>query len=218
MESEGVRGTIPEIVRNDENLYEGNLIHYFRIVFNEARNLTNPYHNFRHMFHVLWLCYQACLFYKDKLSREEMRELLIAAMFHDFDHSGKFGNDDLNIALAIRGLKKHLLVEDEPLFLTIARLIVTTEYPFKAKSSDLSLAEAVLRDADLSQSFTPAWIQQVVFGLASEWNEEPVNILAKQKPFLETISPVTEWGRKMFPQADIDEKIAEAQELLQLLR
>jgi hypothetical protein len=48
-----IRGSLPQIVRNDHKLYEGNLVHYLQVIFNHAINLNNPYHNFRHMFHVL---------------------------------------------------------------------------------------------------------------------------------------------------------------------
>src|SRR5262249_51563583 len=60
-----VRGSLPQIVRNDHNLYDGNLVHYLQVIFSHAINLNNPYHNFRHMFHVLWLCHEACGFYAD---------------------------------------------------------------------------------------------------------------------------------------------------------
>ena len=51
-----ITGDIPEIIGNEENLYEGNLILYFCTLFYNANNLKNPYHNFRHTLHVLWLC------------------------------------------------------------------------------------------------------------------------------------------------------------------
>jgi hypothetical protein len=41
-------GDLPEIIGNEENLYEGNLILYFCILFYNSTNLENPYHNFRH--------------------------------------------------------------------------------------------------------------------------------------------------------------------------
>ena len=59
-----VRGTLPEIIRNDAGLYEGDLKVYFKAVFTNAQNLQKGYHNFRHMFHVVWLCYQAIAFYE----------------------------------------------------------------------------------------------------------------------------------------------------------
>jgi len=40
-----ITGDLPEIIGNEENLYEGNLILYFRILFYNSNNLRNPYHN-----------------------------------------------------------------------------------------------------------------------------------------------------------------------------
>ena len=92
--------SILDIILNKDGLYEGDLIYYFRIVFKFAQNLHNPYHNMRHMLHVMWLCYQACSFYKDEMSPRDMRVLLIAAIFHDFDHLGIRGDDSKNIMRA----------------------------------------------------------------------------------------------------------------------
>src|SRR5215813_5985961 len=55
-----VTGDLPEIIGNEERLYEGDLSLYFRILFFESSNLNNPYHNFRHTLHVVWLCHKAC--------------------------------------------------------------------------------------------------------------------------------------------------------------
>jgi hypothetical protein len=210
-------GNIPKIIRNDENLYEGNLIHYFRAVFNHARNLRYPYHNFRHIFHVVWLCYQACLFYKCKLDPRQMRILLIAALFHDFDHSGLLGDDDINIMRAVRGLKRHLLEEDKPHLPDIIELIETTEYPYKKNSAQLGLLAQIIRDADLTQALNVAWVQQVIFGLASELNKTPVEVLQMQGPFMLALNFSTEWGQQMFPKSEIAEKVKEAGEFLELL-
>src|SRR5947209_20057627 len=81
-----ISGDIPEIIGNEEGLYEGDLTHYFRVLFFKAGNLTNPYHNLRHTLHVLWLCYKACRYYRDGLTPRRMRILLFAALFQDFDH------------------------------------------------------------------------------------------------------------------------------------
>jgi hypothetical protein len=37
---------------------------------------------------VTWLCHQACAYYRAELTPLRMRELLIAALFHDFNHPG----------------------------------------------------------------------------------------------------------------------------------
>lgn len=212
-----VTGSIPIIIRNDEGLYEGNLIQYFRVVFYQARNLFNPYHNFRHMFHVLWLCYQACKFYKDKLTPREMRNLLIAAMFHDFGHSGSIADDDINILVAKRGLERCILEEDKPYLDEIERIMDATEYPHKVPSEELHLTGQIIRDADLSQTMSAVWIQQAVFGLAQEWGQKPIEVLRQQGPFISSLKFFTKWARQTFPQSDIAEKLREVEELLSLL-
>ena len=186
--------------------------------FLNAQNLKYPYHNFRHMFHVLWLCYQACVFYRGILPSRKMRNLLIAALFHDFDHSGLMGNDDLNIERAIRGLKKFILEEDKEYIEEIIILVRATEFPYKVPSGTLSLAERIIRDADMSQALCEAWIQQIVFGLSAEWNKKPIEILEAQGAFHKNLEFHTEWAQQMFPQKAIDDKIAEAHDLLELLK
>lgn len=63
-----IRGSLDQLINNKYNLYEGNLRAYFQIIFHKAKNLNNPYHNFRHMMHVTWLSYLACKYYSDVLS------------------------------------------------------------------------------------------------------------------------------------------------------
>ncbi len=214
-----IRGSIPQIVRNDHNLYEGNLVSYFRALFRHADNLNNPYHNFRHVCHVLWLCYKACIFYdcSNGLSKRQMRNLLVAALFHDFDHTGKTGPDSVNIARAIKGLKKYLATEDKEEFEKIEMLIQYTEYPYVIPHDQVTLSGHVLRDADLSQALSVAWIQQVVFGLAKEWGKPPLDVLRAQEVFHGNLKFHTLWAQEMFPRNLIESKISEAKELVEIL-
>lgn len=213
-----IKGDIPSIVRNDRGLYLGNLSHYFRAVFFNAPNVNHPYHNFRHMCHVLYLCYDACVFYADVLTSREMRNLLIAALFHDFDHTGVTGDDSVNIERAVEGLRAHISDDDLIHFNEIAYLIRCTEFPYKLPSDKISLSGQIIRDADLSQNFSVAWIQQVVFGLAREWGKDPIDVLKMQEGFMNNVLQYhTEWGMQKFPATDIAAKIAEAQELVVIL-
>ncbi len=213
------KGNIPEILRNEEGLYEGTLVYYARTLFHTAQNLRHPYHNFRHMFHILWLCHEACRYYtaKLKLTPRQKRNLLIAALFHDFDHSGVMGHDDLNIERAIRGLRKHLLKRDKPYEEEISDLIRGTQYPYVVDGGTLELCGQILRDADVSQAFSVAWIQQVIIGLATEWGMKPIEVLRMQKPFLEKLSFLTDWAQELFPPSVVDAKKQESEELLALL-
>lgn len=212
-----VRGNLPEIIRNSQRLYEGDLIHYFRIIFHQAENLQLPYHNFRHMLNVVRLCYLACLFYEGTLSPRAMRNLLVTALFHDFDHTGKSGRDDLNIARAVSGIEKHILPEDRPYLDELVGLIRATEYPHAAASDALELPVQIIRDADTSQGLDTAWIQQVVFGLAAEWETTPIEVLRMQLDFYRNLKFGTVWARQLYPQTAIDAKIVEAAELLEIL-
>lgn len=216
-----IRGGIPAIVRNDAGCYEGNLVSYFQILWNHAQNLNNPYHNFRHICHVLWLCHEACLYYTkyypSELTLRQKRNLLIAALFHDFDHTGKSGPDWMNIAIAMRAIDRFLLPEDRPYRMDISRLVSFTEYPYAVGPEDLDLSALILRDADMGQAFSVAWIQQVIFGLAAEWGKTPLEVVKMQGPFHEKVRFHTKWGQKMFPASDVRTKINEATELLELL-
>jgi hypothetical protein len=211
------RGGIPALVRNDEQLYSGNLVEYFRALFYDAKNLDLPYHNFRHMLHVTWLCHEACRFYQHELSMRKRRDLLIAALFHDFDHSGMSGNDALNIRRAIEGFRAHVQPEDRHRMAYIVRLIGATEYPHTVPSHELDLSSLIIRDADLSQSMSVAWIQHVIFGLAREWGKKPIEVLRGQEAFMSKLEFHTEWAQKMFPPAELRAKIEETRELLELL-
>lgn len=206
------------IIGNKGGLYEGNLAHYFKAIMEYANNLANPYHNFRHMFHVLWLCSVACEYYSIKISKRDVRNLFIAAMFHDFDHSGKSGNDDLNIELAIRGLRKHILPEDKPYLLEIEGLIRITEYPHKESGDQLTLTGQILQDADLGQALADVWIQQVVISLSEEWGVTPKAVLEMQEKFLGELRFSSEWAKHQFPPEVIRAKIEEVRSLLAFLQ
>jgi hypothetical protein len=212
-----IKGSLPEIIRNDADLYEGDLTYYLRVVFRHATNLNNPYHNFRHTCHVLWLCYQACIFYSNTLSRKEMRDLLIASLFHDFNHTGKSGPDSVNIARAVAGVRRYITNEDSPELDNIISLIGATEYPHTSHRSTLSLPSQILRDADLAQALDKVWLQEVVFGLASEWGKTPYEVLRGQTAFHNRLRFHTSWAQDRFPRAIIEQKIAEANELLAIL-
>jgi hypothetical protein len=135
-------GDIPEIIGNDRGLYEGDLTGYFRTLIFHATNLARPYHNLRHMLHVTWLCYQAADFYRDRLTPRQIRNLLIAALFHDFDHPGHPhpGADDpdgINIGRAIAALRRHLAPEDRPFLPVIEALIEPRGAQARAKTSTM---------------------------------------------------------------------------------
>jgi hypothetical protein len=211
-----VQGSIPEIILNEKGLYEGDLKYYFRVVFEKAKNVSNPYHNFRHMMHVLFLCYDAAQFYKKKLSKRDIRNLFIAAMFHDFDHPGKNKDDKVNVAIAVKGFKKWILPKDRKYKDEIIDLIEATIYPFSHNLKNLSLSKQILQDSDLCQVFSVVWIQQVVFGFAGESGNPAIDFLKMQEKFIKNIKFHSDWAKKRFESSKKD-KIKEVRALLKIL-
>jgi hypothetical protein len=148
--------------------------------------------------------------------------LLIAALFHDFDHPGhphpgEQDPDRINIRIAIAGLRRHITADDRASLREIEALIEATHYPYRTAGEELDLLGKILRDADLAQVLSPVWIQQVVIGLAGERGVKPIEVLKAQAPFLDTLSFHTRWARQMFPQELIKAKIGEAEKLVRLL-
>jgi len=209
--------SLPSILKNERDLYEGDLVYYFRVIIKYATNLKNPYHNLRHMLHITWLSYDACIYYRRQLSRKQMRILLIAALFHDFDHSGKVGNDQKEIKRAIVGLKKHIQKQDLPLLEQITELIKITEFPHQESLSALSLEAQILRDADLSQGLSDTWIQQSAIGLGVESSVDPVKMLKEQISFYNNLNFKTVWAKKKFTKKKIKDRQQEIREYLSLL-
>ena len=99
-----------DAINNSEDLYTGDLRYYFKQLF-YSRGANNPYHNIRHSLDVFLKGYDAIKYYGN-IPMDDARALLIACMLHDFNHSGRAGNDDLNIELAIRGIDKILHDKD----------------------------------------------------------------------------------------------------------
>lgn len=206
-----------DVILNKEKVYLGNLSYYFKTLFNKAKNLNNPYHNFRHISHVFMYSYFASVYYKNDLSKREIRNILIAALFHDADHFGKKVNDKLNIKNSIKFLNKYILDEDKKYIDDIVSIISATEYPHKIKDSDLNLSQKIIMDADMSQTFSDVWIQQIIFGLSKELNEEPLKLLEKQKDFIPAIKFKTDWANNLFKDKKKD-RIIEVKNLLKVLK
>jgi hypothetical protein len=215
-----IRGSLPEIIRNDKNVYEGDLRYYFQILWEYAKNLNHPYHNFRHILHVTYAVYRMCEHYVGLglITPLQARFALIAALFHDFDHTGKPGPDSVNTARAIAGLHRHVLDEDRPYLGKMDGMIRDMEFPHQLPSASLSLLHRMLRDADMVQALDPVWLQEVVFGLAKERDVPPFEVLRQQVDFLQKLEFHTGWAQKHYPRSMIENKIAEAQALIDILQ
>lgn len=115
-----------------------------------VNNPTNdiPYHNLSHISYMTWLTFRFLTYTPNTVSDYELKHALVAAMFHDFNHSGGHESDAVNIERAIDGYhvalaELNIVGLDDAL---VERLISVTEYPFIREP--VNIMEKSLRDAD----------------------------------------------------------------------
>ena len=156
------------------------IIQYFEIekefLYLVKHNQSNflPYHNFGHTLSVFDAVYNISKACCPKLDFNDLQYLLIAALFHDMNHSGGKYKDNVNVELAICHLEN--MEYDEKKESRIKKLIYATKYPYiKNYVIDENCDYVnIMRDADLVQSARLDFVQYVV-GLGSEHNVSPDN-------------------------------------------
>lgn len=209
--------TILHIVENTEGLYEGTLEEYLQAMF-EATNVTNPYHNIRHGLHMARCVYLAARYHRAELSPRQIRNLVIAGMMHDMNHSGrsKPGWDFLEIPRAIHAFGLCIMDEDLPYQEDICKLIRATQFP-PPEDVEETLLTDIMRDADMTQAYSVAWVLQVPIGLAKEWDMSVIDLFRGQQKFLAGVEWRTGWAKKTFTPEIVAAKIAEAEGWVRVL-
>lgn len=169
------------------------------------------YHNKVHATAVALNCFEATESTITQFSREDMRALMLAALYHDYKHAKIIGDDFINICAAIKGVNDiHKKVKRKVLPETLARalkLIKHTEYPYRIPSplitDPLSL---ILRDADMMMVYEPTEISvNLLSGLLNEINstrrnqdKPPMSItdfVSENGSFLRNIAWCTRWAK-----------------------
>lgn len=166
----------------------------------KTNNTANkhPYHNNYHAECVMLNCIDAAE--TEMLSFSEVQELLLAALFHDANHSGGMLPDSENIKAALARLNEAVSsgVVPKPLQAPASRLIDATQHPYVRAA--VSAAERILRDADLMNLFGSYWFEHVYVGLRRELQHKlgPLTLAAfceMQEPFIETLKFGSIWGQ-----------------------
>jgi hypothetical protein len=157
----------------------------------------NPYHNNYHLKQVCAFVIKGCEYYE--INKEQTKLLAIAALFHDFDHSGgKFKNDDDNVNLSIKGFLKwsKLPKEDNEMIIS---LIKTTRYPYTNVCEDITELEKIIRDSDILQGiFSKDYFNKIVYALADEIGVDRKKMLEGQIGFLESSKFCTDWANNLY--------------------
>lgn len=169
--------------------------YYFDVLLTKNEGSHNPYHNTFHTITVFVNSYKIAK--TEKCSYSQIRNVLIAALFHDFNHSGGKKPDSENIKEAISKFLEYSQ-ESEQTNETIIEIIKSTEYPYIIKESDLNLEQRIIRDADITQMYTDNFLQQVIFGLlVQEQGLTLKEAIETQLKFMNYIHPLTKYGNEL---------------------
>lgn len=171
-------------------------------VFIKNESNLNTYHNFNHLLTVSKYC---LLIGKDeKLNEYELRNLICASFFHDFNHSGSNKKDSHNIALSIGAFSDFynnyvvdLFTKSKIDFNLVITLIQQTEFPYRT-DFNLTNLHLILRDADMCQLFEYDILYTSIFGLSEELKIKKLKRLDDQINFIQTISFNTNYAKEMW--------------------
>ncbi len=161
----------------------------------EKNLVENDYHNNEHMINVFNNAMMLFDHYKDEFEPYDKLILGLAALFHDFNHSGGKLKDSENIELALASLKEFLSSFDKSdLYDDIKNIIVATEFPHL--DVDLDPLQKIIRDADTMGGIIDGW-QSVVKNLASEYNKTLVEFIPTQIKFLNSVKFNTDYCNQL---------------------
>lgn len=169
----------------------------FSYVIENNKSANLPYHNTRHLIKVFNSSMDIAKYYK--LSKHETIILGVAALFHDFNHSGGKLKDNENIQIAIEEFnifyKENNELFDGVHYPSIMDLITYTEFP-KVKEPE-SITQQILVDADLIQCYDTDWILFAIKGLADERCISVKQSLSDQINFINNVKYYTKYAQKL---------------------
>lgn len=136
----------------------------------KGNHINNPYHNIKHCIDVYNWCEKILEFEHAEMSLD----LKFATIFHDYNHSGGYYDDNYNVPEAIRhictGPIKEAIDNAGASAANIVKLISVTKFidgVFPAIPE--TLEEMAIRDADLMTSFLP--LKESVIAINGLYNE-----------------------------------------------
>ena len=163
----------------------------------ENNKTENAYHNNKHMIDV----FNNAMILFDEYQKEyglnlnDKLHLGLAALFHDFNHSGGKLKDDENIEIALSELKKYLdATNNSHLYKVVEKIIIATEFPHK--DIHLGILQKIIRDADTMGGISKDWVS-IVKSLAKEYNKTLEEFIPTQIKFLDTVKFNTDYCNEL---------------------
>jgi hypothetical protein len=166
---------------------------------NPSNNL--PYHNLFHTQCMIENCYDGAQYYN--LPYDATQQLLTAALFHDFAHTGGKELDSENIRRALHDGLWKLYGGELPKL--IWECVKCTQYPYVREP--FTIEQRIIRDADLMQFRFSNWEEMLFVNLKKEMEEmrrcsiSDEEMLVGQRKFWSDVTFFTDWGKMCLNQA-----------------
>lgn len=198
----------------------------FKYFMQENAALYAPYHNALHMLSVLkytdWIIRNEKAIGEYEPDEADEISLLLAAIFHDMNHTAGRETDDVNVSNAKYAFNDFLSIvgdedmREEWLKERVYKLIDATRFPYTIHASDLSHEQKILRDADLMQPFEDGSIYTVAMGLAAEMKMSPLTSMCNGVLFHRNALANTKTA-DMFRKAMVPPMLSELERYIKLL-
>lgn len=164
--------------------------------FVKSKDTGNPYHNFNHILSVLDRVQKNPLY--NTLKEDERILLDLSALFHDAGHS-RFNSEEENLAIAVSLLEEFRVSSGD---LTVTESEVISELIYSTdnrnlnfvKDDDLYLMRAILKDADVTQTFIKGgevWRDRLSKEFGMELNSNT------DLSFLKSVNILTPYGKRV---------------------
>lgn len=164
--------------------------------FVKSKDTGNPYHNFDHILSVLDRVQKNPLY--NTLKEDERILLDLSALFHDAGHS-RFNSEEENLAIAVSLLEEFRVSSGD---LTVTESEVISELIYSTdnrnlnfvKDDDLYLMRAILKDADVTQTFIKwgeVWRDRLSKEFGMELNSNT------DLSFLKSVNILTPYGKRL---------------------
>jgi hypothetical protein len=173
-----------------------------KFIIDNSLSLYAPYHNLNH--NITVTNYAIYCAEHENLNEEQKKELFIAAIFHDYNHSAGESPDNINIIHAKAGIARFLNtynigdINKQNIF----DIIDATEFPYKIDESKLNIQQKIIRDCDMLQLCEPVRLQCNYLGLAKEMGISFKQVLENQKKFYAVLKFRTKFAQAFYLQCE----------------
>jgi hypothetical protein len=173
----------------------------FKHITEQNSSNRGPYHHLNHMMRVMGYANLGAQYHK--ITGRKRLNLLVACIFHDYNHSLGLYADSYNVAYAIKGVKSWYKfnedIQSEIDIDEVVEIISATEYPYVIPSEELTLSQMIIRDSDLMTILDPDWINCNILGLMTEMKKPDLKEFVQGTiEFHKNAKMNSEWGQMVY--------------------